>query len=306
MNITEEVVRFQSRYMRTLTSKLVLNEYGLPTGFWDTSKILAHPPGEGEEPDDSCWVPLAYGEGYPVLTQTATAFWEHLPGEPLQHFEYFAKYLLMEGARNIQELAAIISQKGGGRAITPLVLQSIFDLYYWDLRAKAFDLFQEASLTRFRSVRGKMIEYDHLLMATDLVEKCKAYINSKFDDFSPREVLEVLKLSVSLQRLSVRLPTKTTQKIEDVHDGPVDIRAVIQDHSNHYHIGESASGSQDLLEMALATPETAEAAQRFALKLLNAPVNAQEVPGARARRATTTLASDPDKVAEDILAGERL
>ena len=67
VSVASGILHFQALYMRTLNGKLALNEYGLPTGFWATDRIVSTLRTEDEEPPEDAWIQLDYNEGFPTV-----------------------------------------------------------------------------------------------------------------------------------------------------------------------------------------------------------------------------------------------
>lgn len=267
-NVAEEVMRFQARYVQSLNSQMALNSMGLPTGYWDSSIIVAASPATDEPPPDGAWVALQYDHGFPTVANTAIPFWERLPNEPITAFSAFSYYLAQERGRNLHDLAFEIAEKGG-EATGLSGLTAYFDLYSWEMRAKAFDLFQAASVARYKAVKAVEIEDSHLSLATSLRIKASAYLEKNFDKLTGREVIEVLKLSVALERISTGLSPNGPGT-----GGPggdpvqiVDIKTIIQNITANSVVLTGNPGADELMNKVLADPETAAIAQELAFKM---------------------------------------
>lgn len=308
VSITEGVIRFQARYMRTLIQQLPLNEYGLPTGLWDPSLIAQAATTEtGSEvdvtPSDEAWIELNYQEGFPTVGHTSIPFWEKLPSEPLRFFAAFARYLAQKGARNLYTLALDLREAKDFEGAPSLeTLRSVFDLYYWEYRAKAFDLFERASRERYRTVKAVEIEARHSTMSEDLVTKALKFLEKKFTEgtLNAREVIEVLKMSIGLERISIGLPAGGVKQGEE-RSGNSDFKAILASITVNATTVHTSLSSHELLSKALADPETAALAQQLALRISDSdpqviPVDPQSI--------SSSASAESD--VSDILAGKPL
>ena len=328
LNVSDEVLRLQSRYMRALSGKLQLNDIGLPQGFWQTDLTLASGCAEDELPPETVWVELDYVEGFPTIAATAMPFWERIPGEPLNAYSLFREYLDFEdGERSFREVALRINAKAGALegsrgAITPRKLQTHFDLYYWRFRTRAYDLFRDAALQRQKTIAGNRVESEHLRVATSLFEKCSEYFDDegKFEQLGAKGVMEMMKLTHTIQRLSTGLSMSGPKQSSDgpsVHaNSGGDLRQIIN------AIGRKSVNQDDLkgrdsslalLEAALADPETADLVQRLSLKIEGTAVQGSGNPDGQLSFAQiqATNAADTsdeetpaDAFANDVLSGD--
>lgn len=153
-------------------------------------------------------------------------------------------------------------------------LQEFFWLYYWEWRAKAYDMFNIVARKQQRISRALQMEDDHFLVAERLNAIALTYIddnpNGEFMQLmTPKVALEMLKNGTALQRISVGLPASgpsPNQKSEGFQGTSIEVqlRTIAQQN------GVSEISSQDntsTLREVLRSPETAALAQELIIKL---------------------------------------
>ena len=83
-------------------------------------------------------------------------------------------------------------------------------LYYWDIRARAFDMVGQAAYRRIREQRAVLLEDDHYIKLTRHVGKVMNRMDNITEDemqsVSPENAVKMLKDLVALQRVSAGLP----------------------------------------------------------------------------------------------------
>lgn len=263
--LIDEVTRVQAKYFKGLA--LPSNEMGLPTGFWLPDVVISAAPAEGQDPPDEAWQELSYAEGFPTVGVTGIPFWERLPNEPVQYFAYFTRYLEQEGARTLHTLFEHTTKRLLQPPISGSLLHSLHTLYYWEVRARTYELFKEADRARFRVERAHQIEASQLEIADDLVKQAQGALGNDFTKLNERTLVELLKMGIALQRISVGLPANGVKQVEG-QTGPVDIRTLMLSITqNNVQTGQVAQDSEDMLKKAFQDPETVDLAQRLALKL---------------------------------------
>ncbi len=329
LKVQDEVSRYQSRYMRSLSARLPLNDIGLPTGFWQTDLVLVDVHGDDDEPDDMAWQSLEYIEGFPTLAFTALPFWERIPGEPLTSYELFRAYLDYPGERSFHEVALRLNADKGRSIefmpdmITSRQLQTQFDLYYWLYRCRAYDLFRDASMARTRAIAGNAMEQEHLSIGSKLFSKCADYFDNDdhFAALGAKGVKDLMKDAVQMQRISVGLSPNGGARSEgasqSVHAGVShsnDIRRLIKDmgtrsaERDEFHGKDS---SEAILDMALGDPETADMVQRLQMQITGTPIQGTgdpekqiELASIKPSGSATEEVSPAEELAEAVLSGE--
>lgn len=174
------------------------------------------------------FVPLQYDEGFPAFHDGAP-FWTRLSYEPQEAYAAFNQYLSMslgfvgdpeddedygyaaKGTRSLNDLVARMHP----RLRDELLLQQIdayrrnYYLYYWNLRAKAYDLFRVVEFRHQTETRALETQDSHYLFARKLRCRIEAYMDTdeNFMDFmTPKVAVDVMKMATGLERISVNLP----------------------------------------------------------------------------------------------------
>ena len=207
--------------MSKLMSDLPLNELGLPNYLYRTDLV---PPtlfdddiNEGERFSilNAATYGLDYSEGYPCQMD-GTPMWSQMIFEPTASYSLFLKYIGAVTAEDsdgiltspIRTLSALATLTG----LKEVRLRELSYLYYWPLRAKAHDLFMLANFQKQRERRALFIEDDHYRKASKWIKKAEKRLEEIFEDedllydMKPKEVFNMLKELMTIQRVSVGLP----------------------------------------------------------------------------------------------------
>jgi len=211
----------RAEVMAKLMRDLPLNELGLPDYLYRTDLV---PPtlfdddlSDGDRLSilDAATYQMDYSEGYPCQLD-GTPLWSQMSFEPTASYAVFLKYvgvvraedsdgILSSPIRTLSSIAALTGIKEGR-------LRELSYLYYWPLRAKAHDLFMLANFQKQRERRALFIEDDHYRKATRWIKKAEARLEEIFADedllydMKPKEVFNMLKELMVIQRVSTGLP----------------------------------------------------------------------------------------------------
>jgi hypothetical protein len=215
------VVTTRVDVLRRLTDELSLNELGLPNYIYRSDLIpqtLFDPDVTEEERLNilqSASFDLDYSEGYPCQ-QDGTPLWSQLAFEPTNAYTVFLEYL--GATRREDEEGRLVSpvrtffNTSKVLAIPEAKLRDLSYLYYWPARAKAYDLFMIANFQKQRETRALFVEDDHFLKARRWMKKAEARLEDIFADddllfdMKPKEVFNMFKELMVLQRISAGLP----------------------------------------------------------------------------------------------------
>jgi hypothetical protein len=185
-----------------LTKTVLKNEYGLPDYFY-RSDMLPHDLRSLMMDDtEAAIVSLDYSEGYPTY-DGGKIFWQQLPHEPYEAFCLFQRYLGQAEEVGIRQLQLFSMEEN----ISLSRARELSLEYLWNVRARAFDLFQVAAERKKRELRARKTETTHFEKAGELLEA----IMRKFQDpdwiegLSPKEALAALTDLIKIQRVSVGL-----------------------------------------------------------------------------------------------------
>lgn len=237
------------------------------------------------------FVPLFYDEGYPTFDD-GDPLWLQLRYEPPSAYRAFERYLQMNatvpadvptvdttpgaqgatGFRSIAQLAAHLqNDRGGDGDIMALQKQlKVWSaLYYWDWRAKAYDLFRVARHRQQEQIRAIETQDSHYLLGRKIVTKMMDFIESEdFEDqLTPKVAFDGLKLATTLERLSAGLPAGAPQSKENVRvqSFEMTMRNIAQNNpeTREHKIDDKSS----LIMGALSDPQTLETVQELILRV---------------------------------------
>jgi len=207
--------------MRRLMDTLPLNDLGLPNYIYRSDMIPTDLFDSSYTEEDrfniinSATYNLDYAEGYPSQID-GTTFWAKLNFEPPQAYTVFLQYL---GVVLKSDLEGCIEAPVRTLTVTSKItnlpeykLREMSYLYYWPVRAKAHDLFMVANFQKQREMRALSIEDDHYRKSVRWIKKAEDRLQTIFEDedllydMKPKEVFNMLKELMTLQRISAGLP----------------------------------------------------------------------------------------------------
>lgn len=241
------------------------------------------------------FVPLQYDEGFPAF-ESGYSFWHQFPNESLVLYQAFETYLRMNAGKPaiIGDFQADETVEGdaasGSRGIAELVdklhpelegvellaaldhYRDAFHIYYWGLRARAYDLFRVAQHRKQQELRAIETQDEHYIDARNIRAKIMEYMGSNdefWDLMTPKVALDALKLATSLERISAGLPTsgpaaanavdRTGQSLE------VAFRTIAQD-NNVVPEGVTMDKEGHILDEALTDPEKVRVLQEIIIR----------------------------------------
>lgn len=165
----------------------------LPAGVEDAIEIP-----EAQGMLESAMMHLSYHEGFPA-TESGTPLWRRLEFEPEAAADAFEAYLTLEGARKFSDLIAY----------PPDEVRAWFHMYYWDVRARAFELYRVAHTQRTKLKRMLDVEDDHFKKAAAMLAKVGKAMDSidaeALEELGPTKVVDLFEKLVKIQRISVGL-----------------------------------------------------------------------------------------------------
>jgi len=274
--------------LRDAQLEVPTNELGLPTGYYrpdifhtvyaaqqfDQSNLGPNKSYHG----DAAFVQLNYLDGYPMLPD-GRPFWEQHGCEPHDAFKSFQEYLSQPyrgtdfgskgGARQLHHVAAIFGLPAD-------VLQDFVVLYSWTQRAKAYDLFREASQRRTRELLASQLQSSHFDVSSSMMRRLLAYMDDE-DEFwglmTPKTAIDLFKNLVTVQRVSVGLPgmAPAQPSSADTHAHTSSFEMIVRQVATANKHIEDASQVQlsNTLERVNANPDVAMLAQELILKMTN-------------------------------------
>lgn len=258
---TISITKYQAEAMKLLRETTPLNDHGMPGGIYNIDLVWASQ--DPNDPEPEALELLDYDDGYPVIRSTGFPIWDRVPGEPPRFHSFFLRYIQMGEGRHLNDLPIELKQIDTEPPNLP-TLRDLAEIYNWNFRAHAHDHFYDAVRELQRSQNVRLTEENHLELANTLANKCAEWINTKFDTLKEETVVNLLKMSIALQRISLGLPANGPKEgassKNGVNGGSMLVQTIIQQNNN----GQPTIVN---LERALQDPDTADLAQRLALKM---------------------------------------
>lgn len=170
----------------------------------------------------AAWLQLDYKEGYPRASR-GTPFWQQLDFEPPEAFMAFEAYLTLtvienRGVREMRYVPDVMNHLARQSGL-PLVtlpseeqLEQYYTLYYWYHRTKAYDLFRAVEFRRKQEERAYETLDDHYFRSRKMLDRLQEYMDDEEEFWSlmtPKVAIDLMKVLVGMQRVSVGLPAGT-------------------------------------------------------------------------------------------------
>ncbi len=245
----------------------------------------------------NAFIPLQYDEGFPAF-EDGRAFWSQLSSEPHDIFRAFETYLQMalgrpavssdpddvedegdpgkaaDGTRSISSLVAMIHPGLNDAELLPTIehYKRAYHVYYWGLRARAYDLFRVAQHRRRQEIRAIETQDEHYIDARKLRHKVMNYMNDDeefMELMTPKVAIDLLKQTTTLERVSAGLPAMgpTPAGREDRSGESLEItfRSVAQSNRASSE-GTTVDEEGEILDKALEDPETVEVLQKLIIR----------------------------------------
>lgn len=179
---------------------------------------------------------LNYSEGFPTLPN-GMPFWAQFVFEPKAAAHSFELYLELGGARNLINVTAYSMEE----------LLEYSNMFYWNYRAKAFDLYRVANHQKLKLQRMLSTEDDHYNIAQNLIRKVMEYMNSidlDEENMAPDKAVAMLEKLVKIQRISTGLPASGESKENNASRQVTPVNVIMQQ-----------IGTQDRREIKADEPE---------------------------------------------------
>jgi hypothetical protein len=180
---------------------------------------------------NQAFVPIQYDEGFPAFAD-GRPFWNRLDFEPQDVFYAFDQYLRMPLGRPSSfdeggEIDNYGKEASGTRSLSALVDQlypnltgnellgkidqyrESFYLYYWGMRAHAYDLFRVAQHQKQQELRALETQDEHYIDARKIRARLMQYMGSEeefWDLMTPKVGVDLLKQVAQLERISAGIP----------------------------------------------------------------------------------------------------
>ena len=239
---------------------------------------------------NQAFVPLQYDEGFPAFSD-GSPFWGRLEYEPQDTFYAFDRYLKMPlgaprdlekdesdpgtPATGTRSLNALVSQIHPLLTDTELLLQidkyhEDFHLYYWGMRAHAYDLFRVAQHQKQQELRQLETQDEHYIDARKIRGRLLQYMTSEeefWDLMTPKVASDLLKSTTQLERISAGLPASgpMSEQNEKTH-APFEMtfRTIAQ--TSRPRVRATTNEDGEVLSKALEDPVATELLQELVIK----------------------------------------
>ncbi len=239
---------------------------------------------------NQAFVPLQYDEGFPAFSD-GRMFWDRLECEPHDTYLAFDQYLKMplgrpgdsdeddpgEAASGTRSLSTLIARLHPNLSNTALLLRieayrEYFYLYYWGMRAHAYDLFRVAQHQKQQELRQLETQDEHYVDARKIRSRLMKYMASEeefWDLMTPKVASDLLKQTTQLERISAGIPAGGPAMIKDDDERrhqPFEIafRSIAQTSRPQVRATEEADG--EALSKALEDPEQTRVLQELIIR----------------------------------------
>ena len=240
------------------------------------------------------FVDLHYDEGFPTFLD-GDPFWTMLKYEPSEAYQALVQYLYMSGTQTIkpeteelvQDTDAEPSVASGMRSIsqlasqldtntsTVLVTQAKLKrwaiLYYWDWRARAYDMFRLVQHRSQQEIRAIETQDSHYLIAKKLTQRALDFMENDadfLDMLTPKVAIDLIKLGTSLERISAGLPAAgpANEAVLGVVSAQLSLQRVANNSQTSDDVVDITKDSA-ILDAALNDPKQTEYLQKFILSI---------------------------------------
>jgi len=265
--------------VKYLTSTIPLNDYGLPEYIYRSDFLPLTlddlDPQEKGDALEAALTELDYSQGYPTLNN-GEPFWGRLDCEPSQAYNTFLLYLELPRPSQESKVYAPVRQLHilSETAATPTEeLLSLSHLFYWPQRARAYDLFIAASHNKQKEQRLMNIEDSHYNKAEHYIQYATQFLDKVFQDpdgggLKPKDAIDLLKLMLSVQRISVGASTGANAGKQS-HTTPAHASLEVTLKTIAAAAGETSrqANAGDLTKQLLEDPEMLAQAQELIIKM---------------------------------------
>lgn len=259
---------------------------GFLTYFLDHNQLPedfhTRPPQKQQQFIDVARVSLQNTEGYPTF-DFHQPIWNQLPHEPDAYYSAFRIYLLTPN-RSLEE-----AQNRIGATTAALTLEEIYHFFYWQERARAYDILRPVAAARLREQRLMLMEDTQYVMSNQLLAQLGEEVEARSEEQNGRpwqglqsaDLFKSIIAAAELQRTAVGLPAKGP-KLRDETYQPAPLagidRTVREGVTNHFGVdGDNATPAQQLkkaMEAAMAQdPALAASLQEQALLVIQTAKN---------------------------------
>lgn len=204
----------KAQAVKTLSKNIPRNHLGLPEYFYqcdllpDMATLSQLPSDEAAHFQDQALRELNYDQGFPTLND-GEPFWSQLPHEPKDAFIAFAAYLDSTRASTEVGVRQLHLLKDELVRSTQDLL-NFANLYYWQARAQAYDLFSSAVHQKRKEARLRACEDRHYTMADQLLGAAFGQLQDAMGQtdedgiplVKPSDLIKLMGQMMGVQRLS--------------------------------------------------------------------------------------------------------
>jgi hypothetical protein len=156
-----------------------------------------------------------------VPTANGMPFWERIDCEPIAYYKLFKIYRnqkeeKLEGKDSLRTHRSFENLKDR-TGIPEVAIHALNNVYHWQSRVKAYDLFRENVVELERQKIIKTMETSHRSAAQKIFEQCTTYLTDISEHgwydlkgnliVTPKDMIGWFESAVKLERLSLGLPT---------------------------------------------------------------------------------------------------
>ncbi len=233
------------------------------------------------------FVPLQFDEGFPAFVN-GSPFWARLDFEPSDAFEAFQRYLQMNLGHIAHEDAEDYDGKAAGdtRSVNTLaanlhpdsrvldiaaLYHRYYHLYYWGMRAHAYDLYRVAQFRVSQELRAVETQDEHYVQARRLRHKLTQHMESDVDFWdlmTPSVAVKLFTAITQLERISAGIPAAgpiTEEMMQRAGTSfSVTMKTIAQ--TSRKDGGITVDEEGEILDAALESPEATEVLQSLIIK----------------------------------------
>ena len=238
----------------------------------------------------NAFVPLQYDEGFPAF-EDGRAFWSKMDYEPSDAFMAFDRYLKMNfgrradpededdygeaasGTRSLGNLVQLIQPIANDSEVIQFLnkYQEYYHLYYWGMRAKAYDLFRITQYRQQQELRAIETQDDHYIQSRKLRARLQQYMESEeefWELMTPKVAVDMLKQLTQLERISAGVPAAGPQTKDEGHGQSFEVafRSFAQKHHGEQDGGATIDEHGHVLDKALEDPNAVEILQELIIR----------------------------------------
>lgn len=189
-------------YVTRLQSLVALDSLGRPTTLVNSQAVLST--GFTVPIDDfvdkapaDTFMPISYLEGLPTIE--GIPIWEKLEYEPLEAYNIFKRYRAMRESSQKQRAVYKLALETGMEVRNLEILRQV---YHWNLRVNAYDLYMDQERATQLEMRRVEIEGKHAEAAKKLFGISTEYLIGHADLLTPKLALQMLDVATKLERIS--------------------------------------------------------------------------------------------------------